>query len=118
MKPPEDLFKRTKQFALRVIRLYSLLPKTEPARVLGRQLLRSGTSVGANYREAKRARSTLEFVAKLGDSLKEAEESQYWLELLAEGEILSSDKLKPLTEEAGELAAILFTIIRKARKDS
>jgi four helix bundle protein len=78
----DDLIERTKQFALRVIRLFVSLPKTGEAQVLGKQLLRSGTSVGANYREAHRARSRAEFAAKCGDSLREIEESAYWLELL------------------------------------
>jgi len=80
----EDLRRRTKGFALQIIRLYSSLPKSTEAQVLGKQLLRSGTSVGANYREAFRARSASEFVAKLGDSLRELEESAYWLELLSD----------------------------------
>jgi four helix bundle protein len=75
----DDLQERTKKFALRVIRLSGNLPKSSEAQVLGKQLLRSGTSVGANYREAYRARSKPEFVAKCGDSLRELEESAYWL---------------------------------------
>ena len=81
----EDLKQRTKQLALRIIRMFGSLPKTDVARVLGRQVLRSGTSVGANYREAHRARSAAEFVSNiLGDCLKELEETVYWLELLVE----------------------------------
>ena len=78
-----DLRKRTKDFALRIIKLYVSLPRVAVAQTLGKQLLRSGTSVGANYREACRARSNAEFVSKLGESLKELEETSYWLELLA-----------------------------------
>ena len=96
MKKQDDLKERTKQFALRIIRLFSSLPKTAEAQVLGKQLLRSGTSVRANYREAYRARSKSEFVAKCGDSLRELEESAYWLELLIDGAILPPDKLQPL----------------------
>ena len=75
---------RTKEFAIRVVRLYSTLPKSTEAQVMGKQVLRSGTSVGANYREACRARSKAEFIAKLGDCLKELDESSYWFELLEE----------------------------------
>ena len=84
MKEKDDLKERTKLFALRIIRLFGTLPKTTEAQVLGKQLLRSGTSVGANYREAHRGRSKPEFIAKCGDSLRELEESAYWLELLVE----------------------------------
>jgi four helix bundle protein len=79
-----DLKERTKAFAILVIRMFSSLPKTTEAQVLGKQVLRSGTSVGANYREACRARSKAEFIAKLGDCLKELDESSYWFELLEE----------------------------------
>ena len=79
MNAPQDLKPRTKAFALRVIRLYSKLPKSD-SQVLGRQVLRSGTSVGANYREASRSRSKAEFISKTGDCLKEIEETEYWLE--------------------------------------
>src|SRR5512136_856633 len=85
-----DLRERTKGFAIRVVGMYSTLPKTTEAQVLGKQVLRSGTSVGANYREACRARSNAEFVAKLGDCLKELDESSYWLELLEETEKVAS----------------------------
>jgi four helix bundle protein len=79
-----DLRQRTKGFALRVVRMFSTLPKSTEAQVLGKQVLRSGTSVGANYREACRSRSKAEFVAKMGDCLKELDESSYWFELLEE----------------------------------
>ena len=82
MNAEKDLRERTKEFARRVIRLYAALSKETVAQVLGKQLLRSGTSVGANYREANRARSRPEFIAKIGDCLKEADESVYWIELL------------------------------------
>ena len=82
-KEETDLRERTKAFALRVVRLFSALPKTTEAQVPGRQVLRSGTSVGANYREAYRGRSKAEFIAKCGDSLRELEETAYWFELLA-----------------------------------
>ena len=112
----DDLIERTKQFALRVIRLFVSLPKTREAQVLGKQLLRPGTSVGANYREAHRARSQAEFAAKCGDSLREIEESAYWLELLEESGIVPATKLKDLRAEADELTAIFVTIVTKSKK--
>jgi four helix bundle protein len=112
----EDLKERTKKFALRVIRLFGSLPKSSEAQVLGKQLLRSGTSVGANYREAYRARSKSEFIAKCGDSLRELEESAYWLELLVEGRMVPSDKLQHLRGEFDELTAIFVTIVKQTRK--
>ena len=112
----DDLIERTKQFALRVIRLFVSLPKTGEAQVLGKQLLRSGTSVGANYREAHRARSRAEFAAKCGDSLREIEESAYWLELLEESGIVPATKLKDLRNETHELTAIFVTIVTKSKK--
>jgi four helix bundle protein len=115
MRDDHDLRERTKEFALRIIRLFSALPKTVEARVLGKQLLRSGTSVGANYREAYRARSKSEFIAKCGDSLRELEESAYWLELVVEGGIMPPDKLQPLRNECDELTAIFVTIVKQAR---
>lgn len=83
-KEETDLRERTKEFALRTIRMFSTLPKTTEAQILCKQVLRSGTSVGANYREAYRGRSKAEFIAKCGDSLRELEETAYWLELLVD----------------------------------
>ena len=111
----KDLRDRTKAFALRVVRMFSALPKTTEARVLGKQLLRSGTSIGANYREAFRARSKAEFIAKCGDSLREIEESAYWLELLVESGVVSAEKLAPLRQECEELTAIFVTILKRAK---
>ena len=111
----EDLKERTKKFALRVIRLFGSLPTSSEAQVLGKQLLGSGTSVGANYREAYRARSKSEFIAKCGDSLRELEESAYRLELIVEGGIMPPDKLQPLRGECDELIAIFVTIVKQAR---
>ena len=91
------------------------LPKTEEARVLGKQVLRSGTSVGANYREAQRGRSTAEFIAKIGDCLKELDESAYWLELLVRTEIVNASKLASLRDETNQLLAIFTTISKKAK---
>lgn len=113
---PRDLGKRTKQFALRIIRLYASLPKTTVAMVIGRQLLRSGTPVGANYREATRARSKTEYAAKLNLALMELEETSYWLELLEEGRIADDPEIAALRVEAGELAAIFVTMIKKIRR--
>ena len=113
----KDLAARTKQFARRVIRLYVALPKETVAQVLGKQALRSGTSVGANYREANRARSKAEFVSKIGDCLKEADETAYWLELLADEGIVANSRLEPLLQETNELISILVTISKRARGD-
>ncbi|HZM05932.1 MAG TPA: four helix bundle protein [Candidatus Saccharimonadales bacterium] len=107
---------RTKDFALRIIRLFGALPKTTVARILGQQVLRSGTSVGANYCEAHRGRSKAEFIAKAGDCLREIEETAYWLELLVEGGIVSAKKLAPLRQETNELIAIFVTIIKNAKE--
>jgi four helix bundle protein len=111
----EDLRVRTKEFALRVIRMFVALPRTDVTRVLGRQVLRSGTSVGANYREAYRARSGVEFVAKLGDCLKELEETAYWLELLVDSGTVSTRKMAALSGETSELLAIFTTISKKTK---
>ena len=114
---PKDLKPKTKTFALRVIRMYSNLPKNDTvAQVLGKPVLRSGTSVGANYREALRSRSKAEFVSKIGDCLKEIEESEYWLELLVDSGCVSAAKMAQLLNENRELIAI-FTTINKRSKD-
>jgi|SRR6516225_9921880 four helix bundle protein len=110
-----DLRVRTKQFALRVIRLSSALPRRIEAEVIGKQVIRSATSVGANFREAHRARSDAEFVSKLGDCLKELEETCYWLELLVDAEIDPPDGLAPLQDECNQLIAILTTISKKVK---
>ena len=113
-----DLRKRTKVFALRIIRLFANLPKTSSALVLGKQVLRSGTSIGANYREAYRGRSKAEFIAKCGDSLRELEETGYWLELLIEAGIVPPEQMKPLSDECDELTAIFVTIVKRLRENS
>jgi four helix bundle protein len=111
-----DLLPRTKMFARRIIRLYCSLSKTDTvAQVLGKQVLRSGTSVGANYREANRARSKAEFISKMGDCLKEADETLYWLELMREEKLVTEQKISSLAQESGELVAIFITILKKAR---
>ena len=112
----QDLKTRTKQFALRIIRLYGALPKTTEAQVIGRQVLRSGTSVGAHYREGTRARSNAEFVSKLEGGLQELEETRYWLELVIEGGIIPETKMAELLKEADELAAILTTCVKNVKE--
>ena len=106
---------RTKHFALRVLRLYRSLPRTEEARVLGIQLLRCSTSIGANYRAACRGRSRAEFTAKLGIVAEEADEAVFWLELLQEGNIFPAEKLRGLLGEANELVSIFVSSVRAAR---
>jgi|SRR5208282_3235123 len=116
MKRDSEAMKlRTKDFALRVLRLYRSLPRTDEARILGRQLLRSGTSIGANYRAACRGRSRAEFVAKLGIALEEADETVFWLEIFQEGNIFPQEKLRGLVSEANELVAIFVSSVRTAR---
>ncbi|NGO91239.1 four helix bundle protein [Halomonas sp. 141] len=115
-KPVSDLRERTKAFALRVVRLYGALPKTTEAQVMGKQVLRSGTSVGAHYREACRARSDAEFISKIEGGLQELEETTYWLELLVESSIVSKERLSDLMAEANELTAILVTCAKKTKQ--
>ena len=114
----KDLRERTKQFALSVIRTFSIIPKTKEAQVLGKQLLRSGTSVGANYREAYRGRSKAEFIAKCGDSLRELEETAYWLELLVDGNVIPPERLAAIRRECDELLAIFVTILERSKDTS
>ncbi|MBU0611223.1 MAG: four helix bundle protein [Armatimonadetes bacterium] len=111
----QDLTERTRRFALRVLKLYGALPKTVEAQVLGKQLLRSGTSVGAHYREAVRARSTRELISKFEGALQELEETAYWLELLEQGGVFDDPRVRWLTKEADELTAILVTCVLKAK---
>jgi four helix bundle protein len=94
-----DLKLRTKEYALGIIRLFSELPKRTEVQILGRQLFRSGTSVGAQYREATRGESTADFISKIEGSLQELEESEYWLELLAESDLYPQEKLLALREK-------------------
>lgn len=110
-----DLGVRTKDFALRVIRLFKSLPSTVEAQVIGKQILRSGTSVGAQYREAKRARSKAEFHSKLESALQELEETGYWLELLVESGIVLEGKLAALQQEQDELTAIFVAATNSAK---
>src|SRR5438874_9988944 len=118
MQPEEnDLRRRTKEFGLQIVRMFSGLPKTTEAQVIGKQVLRSGTSVGANYREAYRARSRAEFIAKCGDSLRELEETGYWLELLAEANLVTQEKLRNMRQECTELTAIFVTILKRYKEN-
>ena len=110
-----DLSLRTKKFALRIINLFQVLPHTIEAQVIGKQILRCGTSVGAQYREAKRARSKAEFLSKIESSLQELEETGYWLELLVESGIVSQEKLHSLSQEQNELTAILVSTVNTAK---
>ena len=111
-----DLRDRTKRFALSVIRMFSMIPKTTEAQVLGKQLLRSSTSVGANYREAYRGRTKAEFIAKCGDSLRELEETAYWLELLVDGKIVPAERVSALRQECDEVIAIFVTILKRSKE--
>lgn len=107
---------RTKQFALRVLKLVRALPRNDEGRILGKQLLRAGTSVAANYRAVCRARSAKEFLAKLGVVLEEADESCFWMELLIEGEVVKAPRLQPLLDEGNEIVAILSASRRTASR--
>jgi four helix bundle protein len=112
---PDELKKRTKQFGLRIIRLVEALPKTKTAIAIGNQLVRCGTSVGANYRAACRGRSKADFIAKLGIVEEEADESAYWLEMLVEAKVLRPDSVKGLMAEGDELTAIMATSRKTAK---
>jgi four helix bundle protein len=112
----EPLKARTKQFALRIMRLVDALPKRRSANVIGSQLLRSATSVGANYRSARRARSSAEFCAKMGIVEEEADESLYWLELIGEGELMKQKRLTALLDETNQIIAMVVASIRTARR--
>ncbi len=115
-KSPQDLRTRTSDFALRIVKLYSSLPKTTEAQVLGKQVLRSGTSVGANYREGHRAKSDSDIVNKFESVLQELDETDYWLDLLVRSGILSAQKAEALIKETNELIAIFTTIVTKIKK--
>jgi four helix bundle protein len=112
----QDLRDRTKAFALRVIRVAEALPPGRTAEVIGRQLLRAATSVGANYRAARRARSTADFVSRLGTVEEEADESAYWLELLVESRLMKVAQLEPLMAECDEITAMIVASIVKSKR--
>ncbi len=113
----QNLQLRTKQFALQVIKFSEGLPKDETTRILTRQLLRSGTSVGANYRAACLAKSKPTFISKLGDVLEEADESGYWVELLVDAGKVQQEVADPVLNEARELVAILVSSINTAKRN-
>jgi four helix bundle protein len=117
MNAPEDLRARTKKYALRVIRLYRALPRKDAvADVLGKQLLRSATSVAAHYREACRAKSDLDFISKIEGAQQELDESDLWLELLADSGVIKSRLIQPLRQETDELIAIFVTMTKNVKK--
>jgi four helix bundle protein len=111
-----DLKQRTQVFALRVIRMVRVLPRSAEGRVLGNQVLRSATSVGANYRSAQRGKSKADFIAKLAVAEEEADETCYWLELIIAAELLPKDSMEPLLAEAREITAILTAAGRTAKE--
>jgi four helix bundle protein len=112
----DDLKRRTKQMALRVMKLVDALPRTTSGRVIAGQLIRSGTSVGGNYRSACRGRSKAEFAAKLGIVVEESDETAYWLELAIEGGLLPAKRIEPLLGEVNEITAIMVASRKTARK--
>ncbi len=117
LKKPKDLKTRLLDYSLRIIRMYSALPKNyKVAMVIGHQVLRSGTSLGAYYREASRARSDKEFISKMEGGLQELEETDYWLELLVESGIVSREKMEALISETDELISIFVTSIKTVEK--
>jgi four helix bundle protein len=111
----KELKERTKRFALRVMKLVDAIPNSVSGRSIANQLVRAGMSVGANYRAACRGRSKAEFVAKLGIVIEEADECEYWLELIIDGEVLPKTKVEPLLQEAHELTAIFVASVRTAK---
>ena len=113
-----DLLPRTFLLARKVIAFYASLPRSTVAQVLGKQLLRSGTSVGANYREANQGRSRAEFLAKMGDCLKELSETDYWVELLSAEDFADKSDCEDLLQETRELIAIFTTIIKNTKKNA
>ena len=116
-QPLSDLRIRTKTYALRIINLYQTLTKSGEAQVIGKQVLRSETSVGAQYREACRAKSPADFINKMEGSLQELDETSYWLELLVEGEIIPADKLTDMQKETEELIAIFVASVKTAKRN-
>ena len=114
----KDLLQRTNQFALRIMKLVDALPRTTSGRAIAGQLIRSGTSVSANYRAACRGRSKAEFIAKLGIVEEEADESAHWMELIIEGGLLRQSRVRELHKEAGEITAIMSASKKTARARS
>ncbi|MBU4422065.1 four helix bundle protein [Patescibacteria group bacterium] len=114
----KDLRRRTKEYALRIIKLIEALPKTTTGRMVSNQLIRCGTSIGANYRAALRGRSKAEFIAKIGIVIEEADESAFWLEIIIESGLLKSKSVEPLLQETKEILAIMITTSNTAFKDN
>lgn len=112
-----ELKQRTKQYGIRIIRLVETLGHGPTAKVIGMQLLRSGTSVGANYRSACQGKSLPDFITKLSIALEEADESMYWMEMLVEANIVPANKLEPLMQEGKEIVAILTASHKTARRN-
>ncbi len=112
----DEMKSRTKQFALRIIKLVESLPNTKTANVIGNQLLRSGTSVGANYRAACRAKSTADFINKLAIVEEEADESMYWIELLIESNQINKNLVENLLSETNEILAIVVSAIKTSKE--
>ncbi|MFH0923430.1 MAG: four helix bundle protein [Candidatus Falkowbacteria bacterium] len=113
----EELKRRTKQFALRVIKLVNALPSNTTGWAIGKQLIRCGTSVGANYRATCRSRSGVEFIAKIGIVVEEADESVYWLEIIIESGLMKKEFIEPLLKEANEITAIMVASRKSASKN-
>jgi len=111
-----DLKERLRDYSLRIIRMYCALPKTSVAQVLGKQVLRSGTSPGAHHREASRSRSTAEFISKMEGGLQDLDETAYWLDLLVGSETVPQDKMQGLLDETEELIAIFTASVITAKK--
>jgi four helix bundle protein len=115
MNKHENLKDRTKSFALRIIRLCSALPKKTEAQILARQIFRSGTSVGAQFRESLRAKSDADLINKLEGCLQELEETQYWLELIMDCDFLNAKRVTPLYNESNELMAIFVSSVKRIK---
>ena len=113
----KELQKRTQRFAVEIIRFTSQLPKTDAARVIGRQFLRSGTSVAANYRAACRARSRSEFIAKVGVVVEEADETSFWLDLLVESNLSPAKSVERIRNECSELLKIFSSSLATAKRN-
>jgi len=113
---PEELRSRTKSFAVRIVKVYRSLPRTTDAQVMGKQLLRCGTSVAANYRASCRARSRAEFAARIGIVVEEADETGFWLEMLSDTNIVKAERLKDLLQESRELTAIFSATRQSVRR--
>ena len=112
----QDLRKRTKDYALRIVKLYAALPNGTVAQILGKQVLRSGTSVGAQYREACRAKSNADFINKIEGALQELDETGYWLELIAETNLVKAERMNALQEETEELIAMFVTMVKGVKE--